>query len=88
MEIPQPVVFEVGSAGYCDDCYALGNGTRSLKVVEEVTDAWLLLTGQEMNPSKSVVFGTNDPDPVELLFCEQPLRRPQVVSTLVSTDST
>ena len=28
-----------------------------------------------MNPSKSVVFGTDDPHPVQLLFCEEPIQR-------------
>ena len=43
--------------------------------MEGITDDWLQLTGQEMNSSKSVVFGTNDPDPVQLSFCKEPIPR-------------
>ena len=80
-EMPQPIndprsmTLEINTAGYCDDCYALGDRTRDLKAVEGVTDEWLQLTGQEMNSSKSVVFGTNDPDPVDLAFCSESIPR-------------
>ena len=43
-ELPQPIedprtpTFEVSTAGYCDDCYALGNGTKNLTAVEGITD--------------------------------------------------
>ena len=72
----------MGTSGYCDDCYALGNDTKSLKVVEGVTDEWLRLTGQEMNPSKSVVFATNNPDPVEIAFCGEPIPRKAAFKSL------
>ena len=72
---PRPTVFEASTAGYCDDCYALGKDSKGLKVVEGITDEWLQLTGQEMNSSKSVVFGTNDLSPVQLSFCNEPIPR-------------